>query len=71
MFMRMDGQQYFGDEELLRRTIIRENELEQTVRAVERSASEFQQTSSEIGRQRDETVEEVSAGVQARDESKQ
>ncbi len=71
MFMRMKEPRYAADEELRGRTIINENELERTVRVLERSASEFRQTSSEIGRQRDETEEEVSAGVQARDEPKQ
>ena len=42
MFVRMHGPEHLSDEELLRRAIIREDELERTVRGLERSASELE-----------------------------
>ena len=41
VYVRMHGPEYPSDEELLRRAIAREDELEQTVRELERSASEL------------------------------
>ena len=41
VYVRMHGLEYLSDEELLRRAIAREDELEQTVRELERSASEL------------------------------
>ena len=40
--MRMHGSEYPSDEELLRRAIIREDELERTLRELERRASELE-----------------------------
>ena len=42
VYVRMHGPEYPDDEELLRRAIIREDELERTVRELERSASELE-----------------------------
>ena len=54
VYVRMHGPEYLSDEELLRRAIAREHELERTVRQLERSASELK-------RERDEAMESVSA----------
>ena len=56
--MRSHGLEYLSDEEMLRRAIMREDELEQTVRELERSASELE-------RERDEAREAVAASRQA------
>ncbi len=61
VYVRMHGPGYLGDEELLRRSIMREDELEQTVRELERSASELE-------RERDEAREAVAASRQAYEE---
>ena len=50
----MHGPEYLSDEELLSRAIAREDELERTVRQLERSASELE-------RERDEARESASA----------
>ncbi len=50
VYVRMHGPEYLSDEELLRRAIIREDELERTVRGLERNASELE-------RERDEARE--------------
>ena len=55
VYVRMHGPEYLSDDELLRRTIIREDELEGTVRELERSASE-------LGRERYEARDAASAG---------
>ena len=56
VYMRMHGSEYPSDEELLRGAIMREDELERTVRELERSASE---------RERDEAREATSASRDA------
>ena len=48
---------YITDEELLRRTIDREHELEQTVRESEQRVSELKQRATELERERDEARE--------------
>ena len=65
MFVGMHGPEHLSDEELLRRAIIREEELKQTVRELEQSASELQHGASELERERDEAKESVSASRQA------
>ena len=62
VFVRMRGPEYLSDEELLRRAIAREHELERTVRQLERSASELKLRASELERERDEARESSSAG---------
>ena len=57
VYVRMHGTEYMSDEELLRRTIAREDELERTVRELERSASELKLRASELERERDEAIE--------------
>ena len=59
--VRMHGPEYLSDEELLRRAIAREHELERTVLELERSASELQLRVSELERERDEARESASA----------
>ncbi len=56
VFVRMAGE-YITDEELLRRTINREHELEGTVRELEQSVSEWKLRASELERERDEARE--------------
>ena len=71
VYVRMHGPAYLTDEELLRRAIIREDELERTVRELERSASELKQSASELERERDKARGAVSAGRQAYEEMDQ
>ena len=54
VYVRMHGPEHLSDEELLRRAIAREDELQRTVRQLERSASELE-------RERDEAREAASA----------
>ena len=61
VFVRMEGD-YVSDEEMLRRAVARERELERTVRELERRAAELRQRASELERERDESRETVSAG---------
>ena len=56
VFARMEGE-YITDEELLRRAIVREHELERTVRELEQEASELKLRASEMERERDEARE--------------
>ena len=58
VYVRMHGPEYLSDDELLRSAIMREDELERTVRELERSASELE-------RERDEAREAASASRQA------
>ena len=61
VFVRMKGE-YITEEELLRRTIAREQELERTVRQLEQNVSELKLSASELERERDEARESASAG---------
>ena len=61
VFVRMEGE-YITDDELLRRAITREHELERTVREIEQSASELERRASALERERDEARESASAG---------
>ena len=56
VFVRMAGE-YITDEELLRRAVAREHELERTVRELEQSVSELNLRASELERERDEARE--------------
>ncbi len=56
MFVRMAGE-YMTDEELLRRAVAREHELEQTVQELEQRVSELKLRASELERERDEARE--------------
>ncbi len=56
VFVRMAGE-YITDEELLRRAVAREHELEGTVRELEQSVSELNIRASELERERDEARE--------------
>ena len=58
VYVRMHGPEYLSDDELLHRTIMREDELQRTVRELERSASELE-------RERDEAREAAAASRQA------
>ena len=61
VFVRMKGE-YITEEELLRRTVAREQELQQTVRQLEQNVSELKLRASELERERDEARESASAG---------
>ena len=56
VFVRMKGE-YITDEELLRRAVAREQELERTVRELEQSVSEWKLRASDLERERDEAME--------------
>ena len=57
VYVRMQGPEYLSDEELLRRAVARERELERTVRELEQSVSELKLSASELERERDEARE--------------
>ena len=61
VFVRMRGPEYLSDEELLRRAIAREDELQRTVRQLEQDVSELKLRASELERERDEASESASA----------
>ena len=54
MYVRMEEPEYLSDEELLRRSIAREEELQRTVRELEQSVSEWKLRAPELERERDE-----------------
>ena len=64
VYVRMQGPEYLSDEELLRRAIAREAELQRTVRQLEQNVSELKLRASELERERerDEARESASAG---------
>ena len=68
VYVRMHGPEYLSDEELLRRAIIREDELERTVRELERGASELESKASVLERERDEARDEVARWEEGYDE---
>ena len=57
VYVRMEGPEYLSDEEMLLRSLAREDELHRTVRELERSVSEWQLRVSEFERERDEARE--------------
>ena len=61
VYVRMEGPGYVSDEELLRRSLAREDKLQGTVRELEQSVSQWQLRVSELERERDEARE--SAGT--------
>ena len=61
VYVRMQGPEYLSDEELLRRAIAREDELQRTVRQLEQTVSELKLRASELERERDEAKESASA----------
>ena len=64
VYVRMHGPEYLSDEELLRRAIAREDELERTVRELEQSVSEWKLRASELERERDEAREPAATARQ-------
>ena len=56
VFVRMEGE-YITDDELLRRAIVREEELERTARELEQGVSDWKLRASELERERDEARE--------------
>ena len=61
VYVRMHGPEYLSDEELLRRSLVREDKLERTVWELDGRASELE-------RERDEARESASASRQAYEE---
>ena len=61
VYVRMEGE-YISDEDLLRRAVARERELERTVRELEQQSVELRQRASDLERERDEARESASAG---------
>ena len=61
VYVRMEGPEYLSGEELLRRSVAREEELQRTVRELEQSLSEWQLRASELERERDEARESAAA----------
>ena len=57
VYVRLEGLEYLSDEELLRRSVAREEELQRTVRELEQSVSAWQLRASELERERDEARE--------------
>ena len=57
VYVRMQGPEYLSDEELLTRSVAREEELQRTVRELEQSVSQWQLRASELERERDEARE--------------
>ena len=57
VFVRMEGPEDLSDEELLRRSVAREQELQRTMRELEESVSELELRASELERERDEARE--------------
>ena len=53
----MHGPEYLSDEELLHRSIAREEELERTVRELEQNVSEWKLRAAKLERERDEARE--------------
>ena len=68
VYVRMQGSEYLSDEDLLRRAVAREDELERTVRELERSASELKLRASELERERNEARESASASIRPYEE---
>ena len=64
VFVRMKGE-YITDDELLLRSLDRENELERTMRKMEQQASELEHRASVTERERDEARAAASADRQA------
>ena len=62
VYVRMQGQEYLSDAELLRRAIAREEELQRTVRQLEQNVSEWKLRASELERERDEARESAFTG---------
>ena len=54
VYVRMHGPEYLSDEELLHRSIAREDELQRAVRELEQRVSELKRRESELERERDE-----------------
>lgn len=65
VFVRMEGE-YITDGELLRRAVVREDELERTVRELERSVSEWKLRASELERERNAAEKSEDAAIQSR-----
>ncbi len=61
IYVRMEGPEYVSDDELLRRSLVREDKLQQTVWELDRRASELE-------RERDEAREAASASGRAYEE---
>ena len=61
MYVRMEGPEYLSDEELLLRSLAREEELQRTLRELEQSVSKWQLRASERERERDDARESAAS----------
>ncbi len=64
VYVRMEGPEYLSDEELLRRSLAREEELQRTVGELEQSLSQWRLRASELERERDEARESATTANQ-------
>ena len=64
VYVGMEGE-YINDEELLRRAITREDELQRTVRELEGKLEERERRASEVERERDEARKSETAAIEA------
>ena len=64
VYVRMEGE-YITDEELLRRAIIKQDEMERTVREVERKLSDAEERASELEGERDTARKSEDAAIEA------
>ena len=64
VYVRMKGE-YITDEELLRRAIVRQDELERTVRELEGKLSKSEERASELERERDTARKSEDSAIQA------
>lgn len=68
VFVRMQGPEYLSNEELLLRSIAREEELQRTVRKLEQRVSEWKLRASELEQERDEARESAATARRPYDE---
>ena len=64
VYVRMHGPEFLSDEELLHRSIAREEELQRTVRELEQRVSEWKRRASELERERDGARESAATARQ-------
>ena len=64
VYVRMEGE-YITDEELLRRAVVREDELQRTVRELEGKLSESERRESGLEGERDEARKSETAAIEA------
>ncbi len=63
VYVRMEGPKYLSDEELLLRAMVREEELQRTVRELEQSISELKLRASELELERNKAIESAAVSI--------